>query len=185
MRSSPLGNRFIGAALAVLLLAAMSALGQSTATLTGTVTDELGAVIPNAQVAAINQDTNLRRTTTTDATGNYQIPFLPSGTYRVEVEAPGLQHQVITDVTLNVSRTAAQNFKLKPATVEQAVTITGEMPIVERTTMTVGSVMPSCVPATAGRQISRYRSIFRPILRLPLRSISRQLTANRSPTWRP
>jgi hypothetical protein len=141
MRSSPLGNRFIGAALAVLLLAAMSAFGQSTATLTGTVTDELGAVIPNAQVAAINQDTNLRRTTTTDATGNYQIPFLPSGTYRVEVEAPGLQHQVVTDVTLNVSRTAAQDFKLKPATVEQAVTITGEMPIVERTTMTVGSVM--------------------------------------------
>jgi carboxypeptidase family protein/TonB-dependent receptor-like protein len=141
MRSSPLGTRFIWAALAVLLLAAMSAFAQSTATLTGTVTDQTGAVIPSAQVAATNQETNLRRTTATDATGNFQIPFLPSGRYRVEVEAPGLQHQVITNVTLDVGRTIAQNFKLKPATVEQAVTINGEMPIVERTTMTVGNIM--------------------------------------------
>ena len=141
MRSSPVGTRFVGAVLAVLLLAAMSAFGQSTATLAGTVTDQSGAVIPNAQVAAINQDTNLRRTTTTGATGNYQIPFLPAGTYRVDVQAPGLQHQTVTNVRLDVSRTVAQNFKLKPATVEESVTITGEMPTVERTTMAVGSVM--------------------------------------------
>lgn len=141
MRSSPLGIRFIGAALAVLLLAAISAFGQSAATLTGTVTDQQGAVIPNAQVAATNQDTNLRRTTTTDSTGNYRIPFLPAGTYRVAVEAPGLQHQLITDVRLDVSRTVAQDFSLKPATVSEAITITGEAPTVERTTMTVGTVM--------------------------------------------
>jgi hypothetical protein len=141
MRSSPLGTRFIGAALAVLLLAATSAFGQSAATLTGTVADQQGAVIPNAQVVATNQDTNLRRTTTTDATGNYRIPFLPAGIYRVAVEAPGLQHQMITDVRLDVSRTVAQNFTLKPATVSEAITITGEAPAVERTTMTVGTVM--------------------------------------------
>jgi carboxypeptidase family protein len=141
MRSSPIGTRFTGVALAVLLLAAMSAFGQSTATLAGTVTDQSGAIVPNARVAATNQDTNLRRATSTDATGNYRIPFLPAGRYRVSVEATGLQHQVITDVILDVSRTVAQNFSLKPATVEQAVTITGEAPVVESSTMTVGQVV--------------------------------------------
>jgi hypothetical protein len=143
MSSSPTGTRFIRAGLVVLvlLLAATAAFGQSTATVTGTVMDESGAVIPSAQVTAINQGTNLQRTTTTDATGNYQIPFLPAGTYRISVQAPSLQQQTVTDIRLDVSRTVAQNFRLKPGTVEQAVTITGEMPIVEASTMTVGQVL--------------------------------------------
>src|SRR5450759_4747135 len=103
MSSSPTGTRFIRAGLVVLvlLLAATAAFGQSTATVTGTVMDESGAVIPSAQVTAINQGTNLQRTTTTDATGNYQIPFLPAGTYRISVQAPSLQQQTVTDIRLD------------------------------------------------------------------------------------
>ena len=140
MSSSP--ARFIWAALVTLVVfAAMPSFGQSTATLTGTVTDEQGAVVPNAQVVTTNQETNLRRATTTDATGNYQFAFLPTGTYRVAVQVSGLQQQMVTDIRLDVSRTVAQNFKLKPATVESVVSITGEAPVVESTTMTVGQVL--------------------------------------------
>ena len=139
---SPSAARFIRAAAVVLvLLAAMSGFAQSTATLTGIVTDQQGAVVPNAQVVATNQETNLRRVTTTDDTGNYQIAALPAGTYRVAVKASALQQQLITDIKLDVNRTVAQNFKLKPAAVESEITITGDMPVVESTTMTVGQVL--------------------------------------------
>lgn len=141
MRSSPLGTRFIGAALAVLLLAAISAFGQSTATLLGTVTDQTGAVVPNAQVKATNEATNLERTSKTDGTGNYTIPSLPAGTYTIEVNASALQRQVLHTYVIEVSRTVTQNFKLKPATVEQSVTINAEAPVVDAGTITVGSVV--------------------------------------------
>jgi hypothetical protein len=123
------------------LLAATAAWAQSTATLQGTVTDQTGAVVPNAQVKATNQATNLERTTTSDSSGNYLIPALPPGVYRVEARAPGLQVQTVSGLVLDVSRTVARNFSLKPATLEQAVTITGEAPVVESSTMTVGQVV--------------------------------------------
>ncbi len=118
-----------------------SARAQSTATLQGTVTDQSGAVVPNAKITLTNEATNLQRTATTDAAGNYSVPFLPAGSYRIEAQAAGLQHQTVTHVTLDVARTAAQNFKLNPAAVEQEVTITAEAPLVDTGTMTVGQVM--------------------------------------------
>ncbi|MGZ4823110.1 MAG: carboxypeptidase-like regulatory domain-containing protein, partial [Terriglobales bacterium] len=85
------------ALLAVVLLVAATAFAQSTATLQGTVTDESGAVVPNARVTAVNQETNLQRSTVTDTTGNYLIPTLPVGTYRVEVETSGMQRQLVRE----------------------------------------------------------------------------------------
>ncbi|MBZ5629347.1 MAG: carboxypeptidase-like regulatory domain-containing protein, partial [Acidobacteriia bacterium] len=141
MSSSRAVSRFVGTVVAVFLVAAASVWAQSTATLRGTVTDQTGAVVPNAQVKAVNQGTNLERASKTDATGNYQIAALPAGTYRVEVQAPGLQRQTVTDLHLDVSRIVGQNFKLAPAIVKEAVTITGEAPVVEASTMTVGQVL--------------------------------------------
>ena len=134
-------SRFIAAVVVVFLLAATAAWAQSTGTVTGTVMDESGAVVPKAQVTVTNEETQAQRRTTSGASGNYQVPFLPAGKYRIEVQAPGLQRQTVTALKLDVSRTVAQDFKLKPATVQETVTITGEAPIVERNTMTVGAVM--------------------------------------------
>ncbi|MGH9524181.1 MAG: carboxypeptidase regulatory-like domain-containing protein, partial [Terriglobales bacterium] len=130
------------AALIVVLLAATVFVGQSTnATLQGRVTDSTGAVVPNAQVKAINTETNLTRTTQTDAAGNYQIPALPHGKYNVEVQAPGMGKQVINGLTLDVGSTVAENFSLKLAAVTETVDITGEAPVVESSTITVGQVV--------------------------------------------
>jgi hypothetical protein len=129
-----------------LLLIALcaGAVAQSgTGTIQGTVTDNSGAVLPNAKVTVTNLNTNVSRTDTTDATGNYSFPSLANGPYRVAVDASGMGKQVVNNLVLEVGRNIAQNFSLKPAQVEQTVEITAEAPVVESTTMTVGQVVDS------------------------------------------
>ena len=88
----------LGAALC--LAFGTTALAQSTATLQGTVTDQQGAVVPNAKVTVHSQATGAERVTQTDADGNYQIASLPPGLYRVEVQAQGFQAQAASDLSV-------------------------------------------------------------------------------------
>jgi hypothetical protein len=127
--------------LALLLSANFAIAQQSTATLQGIVTDQTGAAVPNAQIKVTNEGTGVERNVVTNSTGNYSVPSLLPGKYRVEVNAPGLQKQVVTGLTLEVYRIVAQNFKLPLATVEETVVITGEATPIETSTMTVGQVL--------------------------------------------
>jgi Carboxypeptidase regulatory-like domain len=113
----------------------------TTATLQGTVTDQTGAVVPNATVTATNQGTNVTRTAKTGSTGDYLIPALPVGAYQVEVQASGMGRQIAKGLTLEVGRTVMRNFALKPASVAETIEITSEAPVVESTTITVGMVV--------------------------------------------
>ncbi len=59
-------------------------LGQATfGSITGSVTDSTGAVIPSAAVQVTNEGTNVSRTVTTSTSGNYEVPTLNAGRYRV------------------------------------------------------------------------------------------------------
>src|SRR5262245_39675265 len=130
-----------GFGLAILLFFSISALAQSTATLQGTVTDQSGAVVTSARVIVRNQATGLERTVQTDNSGNYQVAALPVGTYRMEIQGQGFTPQVVTDLTLEVSRIVVQNFQLKVGDVAQQVSVTADSQTVETTTMTVGQVI--------------------------------------------
>src|SRR5260370_8130430 len=78
--------------LAVLFLILSTAVpAQSTATLQGTVTDQKGAVVPNATVIVRSQATSIERNVQTDSYGNYQVAALPAGVYAVEVQAQGFK----------------------------------------------------------------------------------------------
>jgi hypothetical protein len=80
------------AAVGLLLGLSLTASAQTyTATLTGTVTDENGATVPNVRVVATNQGTNLEYTAETSDAGVYTIPFLPVGGYVITVEATGFK----------------------------------------------------------------------------------------------
>src|ERR1051326_3123135 len=127
------------AALCLLLSATASA--QSTATLQGTITDQQGAVVPNAKVIAHNNATGLERTAQTDADGNYQIAALPPGVYHVEVQAQGFQGQSVGELNVDVARTVVQNFQLGIGQVTQSVTVTSDTPVVETATTSVGTVI--------------------------------------------
>src|SRR5512146_1291039 len=129
-------------ALVATLLTTSLLLAQSTSvTIQGTVTDETGAVVPDAQVTAVNTATNYTRVTKADATGNYLLAALPPGSYNITVQVKGMGKQTVLGLQVDVGRTVAQNFKLKPASVAETVEITGEAPVIESTTMTVGEVV--------------------------------------------
>jgi hypothetical protein len=114
---------------------------QSTASLSGTITDPAGAAIPNAQVVAKNQATGVESTTESDASGAYQFPSLPIGAYRIQVTATNFQVAVVTDLKLEVATAATQNIQLKVGEVSEHVLITAEAALVETATTSLGQVI--------------------------------------------
>src|SRR5215208_5653465 len=92
---------------ASVFLAATLVFAQSfTGSISGLVTDSSGAVIPGAQVTVINVGTNSRSTATTDTSGNYTVPLLPRGDYRIEISAGGFRRFVREGIVLQVQQTA-------------------------------------------------------------------------------
>src|SRR5205085_7761751 len=77
------------------ILCAGFALAQTTnGNLRGTVTDQNGAVLPNAIVVVKNRGTNAERRVTTNSEGNYAVDNLTPGEYEIRVEAQGFQKQL-------------------------------------------------------------------------------------------
>ncbi len=109
----------------------------STATISGTVTDSTGAVLPGAKLTILNEDTGTSRLVNTDAAGRYSAPSLSLGNYRVTASADGFQSQSRTGIVLTVGREATVPFQLSLGAVSQAVEVTGEAPLVQTTESTV------------------------------------------------
>src|SRR5262245_43129657 len=74
------------------------------ATISGTVTDEKGAVVANAKITAKNLDNNLSRESTSDGAGRYRIPELAAGQYEVTAEAHGFRPKIHRGIELTVGR---------------------------------------------------------------------------------
>jgi outer membrane receptor protein involved in Fe transport len=123
------------------LLATSPALAQSTATLQGTITDSKGAVLPNATVVARNRSTALERTTQTDSDGNYQFAALPVGVYTIEARVEGFKTQLADRVTIEVARTAVQNFQMDVGAISEQVLVSSDLPVIETATTSVGTVI--------------------------------------------
>src|SRR6202048_1052152 len=117
------------------------AVGQSTATLQGTVKDQKGSVVPGAKATARNQSTGIERTSQTDTDGNYQVAALPVGLYSVEVEAQGFKSATISGLNIEGARTLVENFQLEVGALEQKVNITADTPVIETATTSVGQVI--------------------------------------------
>ena len=113
----------------------------ATATISGTVRDATGAVVPGATITLRNVETGARRTVTTDATGRYSAPQLGLGGYEVTASATGFQTIVRSGITLTVGREADVDFTLQLGTVAERVEVTGEAPLVETTTSTVSGLV--------------------------------------------
>src|SRR5579872_6191121 len=69
-------------------------------TITGTVTDQAGASVPGAHVTAIHTDTKVKFTTTTTAAGEFTLPSLPVGEYRVTIEGLGFKNAIYDNGTI-------------------------------------------------------------------------------------
>ncbi|PYR63177.1 MAG: hypothetical protein DMF88_25820, partial [Acidobacteria bacterium] len=113
----------------------------TTGTISGVVQDSSGAVTPGVSVTVRNLDTGIARSVTTDERGRYSAPNLTLGNYEVEGQLTGFQTEIRRGITLTVGREAVVNLTLKLGQLSDAVTITGEAPLVEATTPAMSSLV--------------------------------------------
>ncbi|HVN19685.1 MAG TPA: carboxypeptidase regulatory-like domain-containing protein [Dongiaceae bacterium] len=112
--------------LALFLLISVAALGQDTATLTGTVRDNSGAVIAGASVRIKNAATGTVRELTTNSAGEYVGAALLPGPYSLSVSAAGFRTHLAQGVILRVAQNARIDVTLQVGSENQEVTVQGE-----------------------------------------------------------
>lgn len=138
-RSTKLFQICVGLILSVALTGVARA--QSTATLSGTVTDTTGALVAGAAIKVHSLDTNADREVTTDSTGEYVVPSLQPGNYMMQVNASGFGAYSVPRITLQVDQKATLNVKLNVAATGETVEVTSTAPIIDASTITVGQVI--------------------------------------------
>ena len=135
MRRSNLLRGFLaaGGLLAFLMICPNRALSQGagSGTITGSITDASGAVVPAANVTIRNTDTGIERKTQTSDAGVYSAAFLPPGPYSLEAGKPGFASVLHKDLMLQVGQTLAINVSLSVQGTQQEVTVTGAAPLVD------------------------------------------------------
>jgi hypothetical protein len=122
----------------LLLLLPALALAQSgpTGGLSGTVTDPAGSAVPGAAIEVKNVATGLRRQATTNDQGYWEVRFLPTGKYRVQIESTGFQKLVQTDLNVEAAVISTVPARLQIGSLTEAVTVVGEPPLVAGNTAT-------------------------------------------------
>ena len=134
--------RKLAVALLGLALGAHVAWAQvNSATISGTVRDASGAVLPGASVAVMNQDTGITRSVTSNASGRYSAPGLSLGNYQVTAQQAGFQTQIRSGIALTVGREAQVDFTLPVGAVTQTVEVTGEAPLIELSNANLGGLI--------------------------------------------
>jgi Carboxypeptidase regulatory-like domain len=126
------------------LLIQVFAQGGATGAITGTVQDPTGAVVANAEVRIVNQDTGtVTRATKTDASGTFTATLLPVATYTINVTSNGFREAKFADIAVRVTETTRMVAKLVPLQVLEKVEVQALVQTVETTTATTGQAIES------------------------------------------
>src|SRR5689334_18324542 len=97
---------------------------QTTGSISGTVTDQTGAVVPGANVS-VKGEAGQQYTAVTKGDGGYTIPGVPAGTptYTVTITAPSFKTAVIQNVKVDVATPATVNAQLEPGNINETVVV--------------------------------------------------------------
>lgn len=107
----------------IVLFAGLAAFAQApTGIITGTLTDESGAVIPNATIVIANKDTSATRTVTANGDGLFSAPALPAGVYELRVELAGFK-TLLREATVVVGSTTTVNLQMQLGGTKDVVTV--------------------------------------------------------------
>ena len=137
-----------GASLIVLLLAGLCTLWAALpaaraqefrATVSGTVTDPSGAVVPGAQVTVRETSTGTITRATSDSAGQYVVPFLLPGSYTITVKASGFQTLVRAGIQLQAQEHPVIDLKLTVGQTTQTVTVTAATPLLDQENGSIGT----------------------------------------------
>jgi Carboxypeptidase regulatory-like domain/TonB dependent receptor len=129
-------------ALALVLMACIPSFAQTiTGSITGTVTDPSGAVVPGAKVTVTNVLTGVATQATTNPSGIYSLHFLQIGQYKVSVEAPSFSTQTTSVFALEVDQEARINVALKLGASNSNVVVTDTAPILNTENATTGDTI--------------------------------------------
>ncbi len=110
----------------LLLLAGLASAQSDRGTITGTVADPAGAVIPSASIEAKNAETGALYKVSSTATGNYTLPQLPPGIYQLSVTVPGFKQYVRTGITVLVAQTLRIDIPLEVGALTETVTVNAD-----------------------------------------------------------
>lgn len=103
-----------------------SAWAQSeTASVSGRITDQSGAIIPGVDVTIRNVDTGVSRTTKADASGVYIFPALEPGHYVMHISKVQFKSVTVTGIDLLVQENLSRNFVLQVGSLSESVTVNG------------------------------------------------------------
>ncbi|MDQ1474619.1 MAG: hypothetical protein QOJ99_6099 [Bryobacterales bacterium] len=100
-------------------------------TITGTVSDPAGAVVPNAAITATNSDTQARFETTSTSTGNYTLVQLPAGVYDLETVSPGFSKAIQKGIRVQVAAIERIDVKLQISSSSDSVTVVADAPLLK------------------------------------------------------
>ncbi len=119
----------------------------TTGSISGTVTDQTGAVVPGANVT-VKGESGQQYTAVTKGDGVYTVPGVPAGTptYTVTITAPSFKTAVIQNVKVDVATPATVNAQLEPGNINETVVVASGAEVLQTETATVGSTI-------TGRQI--------------------------------
>lgn len=131
----------IATAFVLSLGGAATAFSQSTATISGTVTDPSGAVVAGAQVTAHGNATGTDRVVPTDGAGLYTIPSLQPGDYSIRVVATGFSAYTIKSLMLQVDQRTTINAQLGLSSAGETIQVESTAPLIDAQTITVGQVI--------------------------------------------
>jgi len=112
-------------------------------TITGTVIDSSGAVVPNAEVVATNLATRVETRTVTNNVGMYTLANLPAGTYELKITSEGFKVYNRSAVTLAVAQTLRIDAALETGTIQESITVTADASLLKLDTAQVSTTIQS------------------------------------------
>src|SRR3954470_5280917 len=123
------------------LFAAAVAFGQDRGTISGTVTDNSGAVVPGAKITLQNPETGFTQSVDTTADGVYSFLYLASGKYTVSAEKQGFRKAETSDVLVQVNTTSRIDIHLQVGALQEVVEVQSQSPLLQTERSDLGRIV--------------------------------------------
>lgn len=130
--------------------------GIDTGSITGTVKDPTGALVPGAQITLTNVNTGVVEKTVSTSAGDYAFPFVKVGTYSLKTEAKGFEASQINGIELHLGTNVTEDVSLQVGSASAEVTVTSAAPLLQAQDaslgLSVGAGLATELPLSGGAQ---------------------------------